>query len=356
MPIQRFRGDVDRTRLVAGWIFIALAVWLGAWVLQQEFRAGRINITGLVFDALVAGIFYMGWRLTRPRDLFDIDLQNRTYTAMRKGIKAGSGPLDALGPLEVQKRIVTSGTSRDPRSRIMYVVTPATHSKVDLYSERTAGKARRKMESLARAWHLSCRSLGGAVRGPDELDVPLFERLREDADARAPADLRPDWGVRIEALPRGYAMRSTLRSYAPMRSSGFILLAMLFIVFRGGTSGLQMMLASLENEAGDLMTQVLCGLFGIVMLVFLWMIATGVRDTFFPGTVGITDQGVAYRGSRIAFRQIEEVTATHPIEVIGDRKSLTLGQTFCAPGAAKAVAHEIQRLIIEVAESNPHSR
>lgn len=356
MAIQRFRGDVDRTRLVAGWIFIALAVWLGAWVLQQEFRAGRINITGLVFDALVAGIFYMGWRLTRPRDLFDIDLQNRTYTAIRNGVKAGSGPLDALGPLEVHRRAVTMGTARDPRTRISYVVTAAAHSKVDLYSSGTAGKARRKMESLARAWHLSCRSLGGAVRGPDELDVPLFERLREDAEARKPADLRPDWGVRIEALSLGYAMRSTLRSYAPLRTSGFILLAALFIVFRGGTSGLRMILASLQDEAGDLMTQVLCGLFGIMMLVFLWMIATGVRDTFFPGTISITDRGVSYRGSRIAFRQIEEVTATHPIEVIGDRKSLTLGDTFCSPGATKSVAHEIQRLIIEVAEANPHSR
>jgi hypothetical protein len=104
------------------------------------------------------------------------------------------------------------------------------------------------------------------------------------------------------------------------------------------------------------MSQVLTGLFGIVVLVFLWMIAKGVRDAFFPGTVRITDRGVSYRFSRISFREIEELTTTHPIELIGDRRTLTLGDTFCNPGAVKTVAHELQRLIIEVAEANPHAR
>ena len=58
----------------------------------------------------------------------------------------------------------------------------------------------------------------------------------------------------------------------------------------------------------------------------------------------------------MAFREIEELTATYPIELIGDRRTLTLGETFCRPGAAQTVAHELQRLIIEVAEANPHAR
>jgi hypothetical protein len=58
----------------------------------------------------------------------------------------------------------------------------------------------------------------------------------------------------------------------------------------------------------------------------------------------------------MAFREIEEMTTTYPIELIGDRRSLTLGETFCRPGAVETVAHELQRLIIEVAEANPHAR
>jgi hypothetical protein len=147
-------------------------------------------------------------------------------------------------------------------------------------------------------------------------------------------------------------MHSTLRSWAPLRTSGLILVLALFALGRSSPSTFLAML----RESDDLMSQVLTGLFGIVLLVFLGMIARGVRDAFFPGTVRITDRGVSYRFSRMAFREIEEMTTTHPIELIGDRGTLTLGETFCTPGAVKTVAHELQRLIIEVAEANPHAR
>jgi hypothetical protein len=355
MAVQRFLTDVDRTRRGAGAIFMAVAVGLAGWIASIEIRAGRVNGTGLVAYALLGGLGYLGWRLFQPKNFFEIDVQQRTYSVFRNGTKSGSGPLDALGPLEVTQRHVSTGNEYDRKTSIVYVVRAAAHSKLDLYSTRTAGQARRKMESLARARHVSCRSLGGAVRGPDDLDVPLHQRLRDDPEARKAADLRPEWGLRIEPLSLGYAMHSTLRSWASLRTSGFILAAAAFALLRSPVSGVQSILSSLREE-GDLVMPVLAGLMGVVVLVLLWIAARGVRDTFFPGTVRVTDRGVSYRGSRIAFREIEEVTATFPIELIGDRRSLTLGETFCSPGAAKAVAHEIQRLIIEVAEANPHAR
>ena len=352
MAVQRFLGDVDRTRRGAGWIFMAVAAGLAAWIASIEIRAGNVNGTGLVFYVLLGGLAYLGWRLVQPKDFFEIDVVERTYSVMRHGTKSGAGKLDALGPLEVKERVRVIGTGNNQKTRIEYIVTAAVHSKVDLYSMTTAGKARRKMEALARAWRLPCRSFGGAVRGPDELDVPLHERLRDDPNARRPAELRPEWSVRIEPLSLGYAMHSTVRSWAPLRASAFILVVALFVFSRVFRTGV---MASLP-ESGDLMGQVLLGLMGVVVLVFLWMVFTGVRDTFFPGTVRVTDRGVSYRWSRMPFRQIEEVTTTFPIELIGDRRSLRLGDTFCSRVAAKAVAHEIQRLIIEVAEANPHAR
>jgi hypothetical protein len=352
MAVQRFRSDTDRTRLVAGWIFMAVAVGLAGWLAELEFLSRRITGTALVVYALLGGLFYMGRRLIRPKNLFDIDVERRTYVVIRNGTKAGSGPLDALGPLEVQQRTRTTSTGDTRKTYIEYVVVGAVHSQVDLYSERTAGKARRKMEKLARAWGVPGRSLGGAVRSADQLDTPLHQRLREDADARKESPLPPEWGIRIEPLSLGYAMHSTLRSWAPLRTSGFILVLALFMIGRSSPFTFFAML----RESGDLMSQVFAGLFGIVVLVFLGMIARGVRDAFFPGTVRITDRGVSYRFSRLAFRDIEELTATYPIELIGDRRTLVLGQTFCKPGAVKTVAHELQRLIIEVAEANPHAR
>ncbi len=353
MAVQRFRSEVDRTRRVVGAIFIALALALIQWLVRVEIAAGRVSVTALVYFALFGGLFYLGLRLLRPKDLFEIDVERRTYTVIRDGAKAGSGPLDDLGPLEVQRRVYRTGLDSKSRTpSIQYVVHAAVHGQIELCTVRSASKARRRMESLARAWGVPCRSLGGTVRGPGQLDMPLYERLRDNAEARKEAPLPPEWGVRIEPLSLGYAMRSTVRSWASLRTVGLFLFVVVFVFARTSPSAF---LAELR-EMDELYRQVLLGGSGLVILIFLGVIGQAVRDTFFPGTVRVTDRGVSYRWSRMAFREIEEIIATHPIELIGDRRTLRLGETFCSPGATKAVAHELQRLIIEVAEANPHAR
>jgi len=352
MAVQRVRSDVDRTRLVVGAVFIAIATVLIVWLARAVFQAGRIRVAGLVYLALFGGLFYLGLRLLRPKDVFDIDVERRTYTVIRNGAKAGAGSLDELGPLEVREYVYRSGINRTGTPLVQYIVSAAIHSQIELCQVRSAGKARRRMEKLARAWGLPSRSLGGDLRKADQLDLPLHERLRDDAEARKESPLRPEWGIRIEPLSLGYAMHSTLRSWTHLASSAGILIVGLYVAARSSP------LAAIAEarESHDLFPQILLGGFAVVVLAFLVMVVTGVRDTFFPGTVRITDRGVSYRFSRMAFREIEELTTSHPIELIGDRRSLKLGATFCRPGAAKSVAHELQRLIIEVAEANPHAR
>jgi len=67
------------------------------------------------------------------------------------------------------------------------------------------------------------------------------------------------------------------------------------------------------------------------------------------GTLRVTDAGVSYRRSRMAFEEIEEVAATFPVELVGHRRTMRLAPTFCPPAATTAVAHEIQRMILELA-------
>ncbi len=163
-----------------------------------------------------------------------------------------------------------------------------------------------------------------------------------------PQPLSPEWGVRIESRAPGYAMISTHRSWAPLQLSGIVLVLALFPL---GGSTYYGLTTSLWN--GDLMAWILGALMGVVVLTLVGFAGLGVLDTFFPGTVHITERGVSYRGRRMTFRQIEEVTATNPIEIVGDRRILRLAETFCPPGAVAAVAHELQRLIVEVALSAP---
>lgn len=280
----------------------------------------------------------------RRKEVLEIDLERRTFAVIRNGVKSASGQADALGPLTVTQRTRTGGSDR--RTVIEYVVSAAVHSKIDLYVMNTPGKARQKMEALARGWRLSCRSYGGVVRGPGELDVPLHERLQGDREARTVLPLRPEWGVRIEPLSPGYAIVSTHRSWAPLRTSA-MLLVLALVVF--GVSPARL-LSALGEAVDDLLGQFLAGLTGVVVLVWLLLLWKGVRDTFFPGTVRVTEDGVSYRGSSMRFAEIEEVTATLPIEVVGDRRILSLAESFCPPAALSAVAHEIQRLVLEIGE------
>ena len=177
-------------------------------------------------------------------------------------------------------------------------------------------------------WGLPCRSLGGAVRNADQIDMPLHQRLRDDADARRESPLRPESGISVEALSLGYAMRSTLRSWAPMRTSAALLAFGIFFFARPST----LEFIGQVRASQDPLYLVLLGLFGVLTLALLYLVVTGVRDAFFPGTVRITDRGVSYRFSRMAFREIEELTTTYPIELIGDRRTLTLGR----PSAGRA--------------------
>ena len=146
MAVQRFRSDVDRTRRAVGATLVGLTLVLGVWIVRVEIALGRISVTAAVFFLLFGGLSYLGLRLLRPRDLFDIDVERRTYTVIRDGAKAGAGPLDDLRPLEVKTYIYRPADRPSASPLIRYTVCAAIHSQIDLCMVRSAGKARRKME------------------------------------------------------------------------------------------------------------------------------------------------------------------------------------------------------------------
>jgi hypothetical protein len=346
VAVQRFLPDVDRTRRAAGIIFLAVFGLLASLVCWAAIVFGRVTVTTIVFVVIPAALAALGARFAFVRDVvIDVDPDQRRYSVLRRGKPAASGSLEDLGPLEVSQRTRLSGTGNNRRTVTEYVVSAAVHSKIELYVLDTPAKARRKAEALARAWRLPCRSLGGAVRAAKDLDVPLHERLRDDREAMAAATLRPEWGIRIEPVFRGHSVVSTHRSYGPLVQGAFFLLVPILVLIGSGPEGV---ISAVLEMGGDVLERVLAALMAIVMLVVSWKMWEGVRDTFFPGRVEVNDRGVTYRGRRMRFADIEEVIAGVPIEIIGDRRALSLSTSFCPPAAMGAVAHEIQRLIIEV--------
>lgn len=184
------------------------------------------------------------------------------------------------------------------------------------------------------------------MRAAGELDTPLHQRLRNDGAAKAATPLRPEWGLRIEPVFRGQSIVSTHRSWAPLTRGALLVLAPVVVVALTSSTGL---LSTLRDASGDLLDGVFLGLMGVVALAVLCQLWKGARDTFFPGVVGVTERGLSYRGRRMSFDEIEEVIVGVPIEIVGDRRILSLAVSYCPREAIGPLAHEIQRLILEVA-------
>jgi len=348
MAVQRFLPDVERTRRAAGWIFLAIGSIVVLLVCWGAIVFARVTVTTVVFVVVPAAFAALGARFAFKRDVvIDVDVEQRRYSVIRSGQSPASGPLDDLGPIEVSQRTRVSGTGNNRRTVVEYVVSAAVHSKIDLYVLTTPAAARRKAEALARLWHLPCRSLGGAVRAAKDLDVPLHERLRGNREALTATTLRPEWGVKIEPVFRGQSLVSTHRSWAPLAQGAFVALAPIVVIWWTSSAG--SLLSHFREASGDVMDKFFLGLLAAVALALLANLARGARDTFLPGTVQANENGVSYRGRTMRYRDIEEVIAGVPIEIVGDRRTMSLAVTFCPPGAIDAVAHELQRLILEVA-------
>ena len=345
MAAKRHYSHTDRTRRAGG----ALLVIVGGLLLALLVRLALDGISAALILLAVPPLLLIGIGIRFLRHVvaaIDVDLEHRRYSLIRDGKPAGGGGLDELGPLRVSREETTVRSS-DPetadRTYVRYTVKPAGFGFLALYSMKSPGRARRKMERLARRWRVSCRSLDGPVRAYEDLDAPLHVRLRDDAEARTPATLKPEWRVGIGERFRGHAIVSHHRSLAPLADSAIF--ALFPVALIAGTRG--DIVSGIPGLFGDPLGRVLLALGAAVAAVVAWRVARGFLDTFRPGTIEIDDRGVRYRWSRMTFNRIEEVTAGRRIEIVGDRRVLAIPASFCPPAAVKPVAHELQRLILE---------
>ena len=343
MPVERCFPDIARSRRTARWVFTTIAALPTAWAAWRFLTTGRADITMIVFVTPPAAFaLWATLRMQRDAAVIDVDVELRTYSVVRNGKPCGSGSLDELGPLSMhlRRRKTEDGTT------IEYVVVPAKHGDISLWEVQSAEEAREKMEALARAWRLPSQSLGGAVRAADAVDQPLHPRLRGDRAATVAAPLQPEWGLRIEPIFRGQAIVSTHRSWTPMIEAGILALGTLVLLAVGGYKGV---LSVYRGAIEDPLDRVLLALMAAAALSLAWRLLRGALDTLVPGAVRVTERGVSYRWTRIAFSDIEEVTSAPGVEVVGDRRKLALPASFCPREADHALAHEIQRLILEIA-------
>jgi hypothetical protein len=351
MAVKRFHSDTDRVRRVAGAVMTVLAtgaIGLAGWIAILN----GVSV-GLLFFLLVpAGLIAWTIWLFKVSAALDVDLEQRRYTLIRNGRKAGEGALDELGPLRVIYEARTSrssGSEGKSRTTYHYLVKPAGFGFLELYDVSSAARARKKMEALARRWNLPCRSLNGAVRAPGELDVPLHVRLRDDMEARTVVPLRPEWRVGIGPVFRGHAIVSQNRTWQPLIQSAVLVAIALYMVWDKDLD----IVTFARDLSHQLVGQIILAVAALAVLWGLWKIWHAVRAATQPSTIEIGERGVSYGGARIAFDHIEEITTSDGIEIVGDRRVVTIPSWFCPREAVGPVVHELQRLILETAAKAP---
>ena len=348
MAVKRFLSATDRARRVGGALMIAIAAFSLAIVIWMAVLGG-VTVGLAVFALFPAALIAVAVWLFRVSAALDVDLEQRRYTVVRNGQKAGEGALDELGPLRVTYEVRSTRSSDSGRTSYHYLVKPAGFGFLELHDESSSGRARKKMEALARRWSLPCRALDGEVRAPGDLDVPLHVRLRDDLEARTVVPLRPEWRVGIGPVFRGHAIVSQNRSWQPLVQSVVLLAIALYVIIDGDLD-----LVSLAREMSEqLVGQVILGAAALAVAWGLWKIWHAVRAATQPSTIEIGERGVSYGGSRLAFDHIEEITTSDGIEIVGDRGILTIPGWFCPREAVGPVVHELKRLILETAAKAP---
>jgi len=347
MNIERVLTDDARGRRGCGWVFLLGGGLVAGGMIFGMVIQPFVTVPGIVVLILLLGAVALGIRLVlRPSDYVEVDLDARTYVHVRDHERRPSRPLDALGTIVVSQRTRTVRTKNGRKTVVEYAVHPEGKVDLDFRVVDSPGKARVVLETLARRWKLPSAAWGGDVRQPDQLDMPLHERLRDSEKHRSEAPLNPGWSLRVEPLSPGYAIVSSHRDWSAVFASsifGIPLVIAIVFFWRG-----ELWSAIFRPGERDPLALVIGSIVAVFVLAFVGWLLKLLRDTLVPGTIRITPDGVSYRGRTMRFEEIEEVIGGSSIEIVGDRRLLKLAPTFCAAEAVPSLCHEVERMIVEV--------
>lgn len=345
--MERVLTDNARSRRGCGWVLILGGGLLAVGAAGGMLAARVLSVGSIIVIVALLGVVALGLRFVfKPSDYIDVELDARTYVHVRDHQRRDERPLDSLGALKVSQRSRTVKTKNGTREIIEYAVHPEGRADLDFRVVKDRGEARVILETLARRWKLPSCSWGGDVRQPGELDIPLHERLMFRKERRTPVELRPEWNLRIEPLSPGYAIVSSHRDWISLAPAVVMVVPLGIVGYVFAQSGL---LANLRSPDRDLVDLIFGGLGLLVVLGIAGYVAKLLRDVFLPGEIRVTQEGISYRGRRMAFYEIEEIIGAVSVELVGDRRLLKVPSTFCPPEAVSSLCSEIERLILELA-------
>lgn len=363
---DRRRGRSSGAIGCAGFGFLVAAIIAVVWRINDsgpppaELVRPVLWFVAFLLLPLAAGLFLR----FRPRHYVDVDVPAGTATVIQGKAEPRRVLLAEAGPLHhvVEERQVRSGKTW--RTALFHVVRPAGLSGLVVHESEDELQARRQAESRARAWGVPYVLPSGEVRTPEELDVPLFQRLGDDEDARAPLPPKPGSALSVAWRDGGYEIETTYRpridwarlvvtGVAPLGFAGWVLWQLFPILGTrtDGGSGDDPVVAYVFPALAVLL---LGGLLKFVAPIVGGALRTWLRSYRLP-TIRVSPEGVRYRGRTVPLREIEEVELARgaACRVVSDRRILEIDADFCSGSEHDRLRHELRRLVIEAGQQTP---
>jgi hypothetical protein len=286
-----------------------------------------------------------------PRNFVSVDAASGTVTIAR-GRKRRELPLAEIGPLRhaLEERRVKTGKSWT--TVVFHVARSEPHPEIRIFESEDELETRRALEKRAKAWHLPYVKPTGEKRAPEELDLPVFQRLAADTAVTTALPQKEDSNLAVAWKDDGHEIRTSYRP--PVDRKRILLLTigpplLLAFLFREP-------LWELVREETPAPLRVLVGLF--VLLAFLPGALAAAKSWLRrsrPPVLRITAEGVRYRGKTLPLRSIEDVERI-PRAVcrfVSDRRIVEVEGDFCDPSEREWLHHEIRRLVIEAGRRSP---
>jgi hypothetical protein len=199
---------------------------------------------------------------------------------------------------------------------------------------------------------------------PEELDVPLFQRLGGDEDAKAPLPPAPGSHLSVSWKEEGYEISTSykpkvewaqvaLKALVPLAALGWGLWHVLPLFFsRPEAAGRADPVAEIVFPVQTVVV------FGTLLRLIVPGIASALRPwrrAARPPTIRVSAKGVRYGGRTVPLRAIEEIEPSRgaACRLVTDERILVVDADFCDAAEHAWLRHELRRLVIEAGQQLP---
>lgn len=318
--------------------FVAIRLTVGGPVLREFLRL-TLPVAVPILLVLGGGLFV---RL-RPRHYVEVDPARGMVTVFRDGEVRRRVPLSGIGPLRhsLEERLVTR--RKQTATATFHVARSGPLRELCLHASEDEAATRRVLETYAKAWKLPYETATRVTRNPEELDVPMHERLANDEAARTPLPQRAGSRLAVHWNGSGYEITT---SYAPpVGRTSLLTLVMLPLVFIRLIDVLDP-----EKPAFARLGHGLIG-FGLFCGAVSGPSVAVIRRLRIhrPPVIRISAAGFQFRGKTIPLRSIEDVARAPDAvcRVVSDERIVEVEGDFCEYSERDWLRHEIRRLMIE---------